>query len=78
MSTLSLTSFTEDISDMLPTSAVLKGWMLVCFYTPSYSDTRKFDQIAIFDQNMKELYKWNYEPSLTEIFEKCQELEMAE
>ena len=60
----------ENLSHMLPTSAFNKRWTL--FWEPPAGDT---DPIILKDSRSRELYWWEYNPSLVEIFEVCRELE---
>jgi len=65
----------EDLSHMLPTDAFYKG-MRLDWERPNYNpDPVILSQIG---HPGRELYRWDYIPSLTEVFEKCKELKEAD
>lgn len=60
----------ESLSHMLPTSVCQKGWTLYW-----ESPLPEADPIILRDSRSRELHRWDYTPSLTELFEVCKELE---
>ena len=59
----------ENLSHMLPTSAYQKRWTL--FWEPPAVEA---DPIILRDSRSRELHRWDYTPSLAEVFEVCKEL----
>ena len=55
----------EDLSEMLPTEAYYKRFTLT-WLRPTLADP------VILEAPGKEIYRWDYIPSLTEVFEICQ------
>jgi len=58
----------EDLSHMLPTDACHKG-MTLTWWRPEATDP------VILDHRGRELHRWDYTPSLAEVFEVCRRLE---
>ena len=58
----------EDLSHMLPTDAYHKGITLT-WWRPVLQDP------VILELRGTELHRWNYTPSLAEVFEVCRQLE---
>ena len=57
-----------DISYSLPTAAMSRGWELrEVEFEPS-------DPVFLYDAHGRILREWDYVPSLTEVFEACQQL----
>jgi len=56
------------IDDALPLEAVNQGWSLMWEYIV-------IDPVYLIDRKGAELYRWDYIPSLTELFEVCASLE---
>lgn len=63
----------ENLSHMLPTSAYQKRWTL--FWEPPAVEA---DPIILRGSRSGELYRWNYTPSLAELFEVCKQLEVKD
>ena len=59
----------EDLSRMLPTDAYHKGMTLTWWRPEAY------DPVTL-ELHGRELYRWDYTPSLAEVFEVCRELEV--
>jgi len=55
----------EDLSQMLPTEAYQKGATLT-WWRPILADP------VILELGGREIYRWDYTPSLTEVFAVCQ------
>lgn len=62
----------EDLTRMLPIEAYYKG-MSLTWWRPEALQIST-DPI-ILELRGRELYRWDYIPSLTEVFEVCKELE---
>lgn len=58
----------EDISDMLPINAYLKGFSLEW-------EKRVLDPVYLYDRAGQTIHVWDYVPSLGEVDEVCQALE---
>ena len=60
----------EDLSHMLPTEGYQKGWRL------TWLPPRTADPVVLEATRRPrgQLYRWDYIPSLAEVFEICQEL----
>lgn len=57
----------EDISRLLPAAAYLKSWNLTWL-------EMEIDPVYLRSEQGKDLYEWDYIPSLTEVDEVCAEL----
>lgn len=60
----------EILNDSLPADAIQKGYGLV-WWNP---DMLKEDPVILYNRT-REVFRWNYTPSLTEVREKIEELE---
>ena len=60
----------EDLTSMLPTEAYHKGYSLT-WWRPVNVDP------VILEHRGAEVYRWEYVPSMTEVWEKIKELEVA-
>lgn len=58
----------EDLTHMLPTEAYYRG-MTLTWWRPVLTDP------VILELRGREIYRWDYIPSLTEVFEVCKNLE---
>lgn len=62
----------EPLDNMLPTEAVNKGYGL-SWWSPAVFEK---DPVFLYKQG-REVYRWGYVPSMTEVWEKIEELEQA-
>lgn len=54
-----------DLSNNLPTEAFNKGYFL------EWEEPQKVDPVFLRDKRGTIVYRWDYVPSLTEVFEVC-------
>lgn len=68
-----------DISDMLPTPAVINIPKQPDRFYLKFLDPVEFapDPVILEDYRNTEIFRWNYTPSLGEVFDKCRELGIA-
>jgi len=63
--------YSVPLDDALPTEAVNKGYGL-SWWSPAVFQR---DPVFLYKHNW-EVYRWDYIPSLTEVFEVCKQLEV--
>ncbi|MBA7603195.1 hypothetical protein ES703_10299 [subsurface metagenome] len=62
--------FSESLDTMLPTEATRKGYGLT-WYNPAFQQ----EDPTVLSFRGREVFLWNYNPSMTEVWEKIRELE---
>lgn len=62
----------EDLDNALPADAINKGYGL-SWWSP---EVFKEDPVFLY-KHCREVYRWNYVPSMTEVWEKIKEIETA-
>lgn len=62
----------EPLDNMLPTEALYKGYGLSWWNPAAF----KIDPVFLY-KHSHEIYRWNYVPSMTEVWEKIKELEQV-
>jgi hypothetical protein len=65
---------TDDLTDRLPMEVANKGCQLI-YEPPNRSPG---DPVYLDDRHSRELFRWDYVPSLGEVWDKCRELKLME
>lgn len=60
----------EDLTPSLPTTAIHQGYRL------RFVEYDRRDPVILYDRNRRLVHEWAYVPSLTEVFELCQQLKI--